>query len=60
MIKITLEIDNKIAHSCSPVEFVERYILKDITKLDCGEPETCYELYINNYAKIKITEIEQV
>jgi hypothetical protein len=34
MIKVTLEIDNKMAHSCSPLEYLRKYILKDAKLLD--------------------------
>lgn len=62
MIKVTMFIDNKTAHSCSPLKFVERFILqgaREIGDLQGFENIDGYAEYNTPYAKIKITEIEQ-
>jgi hypothetical protein len=56
MIKVTLEIDNKTAHSCSPIEFLKRYILKDTQAV----PSKNKIILLNPYALIEVTEIEQI
>ena len=53
MIKVILEIDNKTAHSCSPLEFLRKYIL-----LEAKDSAPRY--FDTPYAKIIVTEIEQI
>lgn len=65
MIKVTLEIDNKTAHPCSPLEFVRDYILKDALPINFGnhgivKGEQFYYNLDTPYAIIKITDIEQI
>jgi hypothetical protein len=65
MIKVTLEIENKMAHSCSPLEYVRDLILKDAKTLNFGnhgivKGEQFYYNLDTPYAKIKIIDIEQI
>jgi hypothetical protein len=64
MIKVTLFIDNKIAHSCSPLKFLEKFILldaKEINRDNCFHRDgyNCVAEFDNPYAKILVKEIEQ-
>ena len=62
MIKIELEIDNHTAHSCSPLKFLQRFILFDATEInwkDCNVRTSIAE-FSNPFAKIKVTSIEQI
>jgi len=64
MIKVILEIDNKTAHSCSPLEFLRKFVLLDARKrkvivgIEPGA-EFDYE-FETPYANISIKEIEQI
>ena len=58
MIKVTLEIDNKTAHSCSPLEFLRKFVLLDAKLLE-RLPWTNWE-FDTPYAKIVITNLEQI
>ena len=65
MIKVTLIIDNKTAHSCSPLEFLRKFVLLDAKAENFGnhgivKGEKFYYNLDTPYAKIKITEIEQI
>jgi len=56
MIRVLLEIDNKAAHSCSPLIFLTKFILQEAFLQ--GHHGT--DVIINTpYAKIKVTNIEQ-
>ena len=63
MIKVTLIIDNKTAHSCSPLEFLRKFVLLDAKKRKvlCGimlGGEFDYE-FETPYANIEVQKIEQ-
>lgn len=60
MIKVTLEIDNKTAHSCSPLEFLRKFILLGANEIHSKESDACIAIYETPYAKIKIITIEQI
>jgi len=58
MIRVILDIHNKTAHPCSPLEFVRKHILfkaKEIIPL-----ETNRTTYDTPYAEISINHIEQI
>ena len=57
MIRVTLEIDNKTAHSCSPIRFLQKFILHDMTETDPIKKKTTFS---NPYAKVVVEEIEQI
>ena len=63
MIKVTLEIDNKMAHSCSPLEFLRKFVLleaenrKVLCGINLGE-KFDYE-FETPYATIEVQKIEQ-
>jgi hypothetical protein len=57
MIKVTLEIDNNTAHSCSPLKYLEKFILLDAKQTT---NQDAYAQYVTPYAKILVTEIEQI
>jgi hypothetical protein len=57
MIKVTLEIDNKMAHSCSPIRFLQKFILHDMIEVDPVKKKTTFS---NPYAKVVVEEIEQI
>lgn len=59
MIRVVLEIDNKISHSCSPLDYLKKYILKNIQYELFEEQEN--SMVCDNYnAKILIKHIEQI
>ena len=61
MIKVTLEIDNKTAHSCSPLEFLRKFILLDAKTVIMDDKTWCAEEEFDTpYAKINVIEIEQI
>jgi len=61
MIKVTLEIDNKTAHSCSPLEFLRKFVLLDAKTISMDDKTWCAEEEFDTpYAKINVTEIEQI
>jgi hypothetical protein len=60
MIKVTLEIDNKTAHSCSPLEFLRKFVLLDAKEIQSHETEMSIRVYDNPYAEISINRIEQI
>lgn len=60
MIKVTLEIDNKTAHSCSPLEFLRKYILHEVCIVQSTKPYKGQFRFENNYAHITVKKIEQV
>ena len=60
MIKLTLEIDNKIACSMSPVEFVERYVLSSELVREFDRPGNVTREYDGKLLKVKIKSIKQV
>lgn len=59
MIKVTLIIDNKTAHSCSPLEFLRKYILQDAEEIKSYETEMSIRAYDTPYAIIEVQRIEQ-
>jgi len=63
MIKVTLIIDNKTAHSCSPLEFLRKFVLLDAQKrkVIVGiEPGTEFDYTFETpYANIEVQKIEQ-
>lgn len=63
MIRVTLEIDNKTAHSCSPVEFLRKFILLDAKFIHWPIHEELkhkHDCLDTPYALINIKEIEQI
>jgi len=60
MIKVTLEIDNKTAHSCSPLEFLRKFILLDAKEIRDFETELSIRQYDTPYAEISVNRIEQI
>jgi hypothetical protein len=60
MIKVTLEIDNKTAHSCSPLEFLRDYILFKAKEIRDYETESSIRRYNTPYAEISVNRIEQI
>jgi hypothetical protein len=63
MIKVTLIIDNKTAHSCSPVEFLRKFVLLEAEnrKVLCGiELGGKFAYHFDTpYANIEVQKIEQ-
>lgn len=57
MIKVTLEIDNKMAHSYSPLRYLKDYIIYGAENLVFTVNGTEIE---TPYAKITVKEIEQI
>lgn len=55
MIRVTLEIDNKTAHSCSPLEFLRKFVLLDAKAKFDGS-----QYFDTPYANIIVSEIEQI
>jgi hypothetical protein len=55
MIKVILEIDNKTAHSCSPLEFLRKFILFEAKQEFNGS-----RYFYTPYANINVIEIEQI
>jgi hypothetical protein len=53
MLKVELLIDNKTAHSCSPIKFLEKFILLDAKEIGTGRYDT-------PYAIIDVESIEQI
>jgi hypothetical protein len=60
MLKVTLIIDNKTAHSCSPLEFLRKFVLLDAKEIKSQETEMSIRDYDTPYAKIKVKKIEQI
>jgi hypothetical protein len=58
MIIVKLEIDNKFAASCSPLEFLRKYVLLDATRLDRINGED--ERFSTPNAIITVAKIEQI
>lgn len=63
MIKVTLIIDNKTAHSCSPLEFLRKFVLLDATRLTkCigNNLDGAFDYEFETpYANIEVQKIEQ-
>ena len=59
MLKVTLEIDNKTAHSCSLLKFLEKYIFQNATCVDLTTPGQ-YSAFDTPYAKIVVRKIQQL
>ena len=57
MIKVTLEIDNHTAHSCSPLEFLQKFILRSAQDEYKGKELAVYN---TPYATITVKKIEQI
>jgi hypothetical protein len=53
MLKVTIEIDNKFASGLSPIEYIKKYILKDIDNINKNYKSE------NSSAIITITSIIQ-
>jgi len=60
MIKVTLEIDNKMAHSCSPLEFLRKFVLLEAKEIKDFESEMAFKLFDTPYAEITVKKIEQI
>lgn len=62
MLKVELEINNNTAHSCSPIEFLKRYIIQDAeyTVQDMSLKPNKSVVFNNPYAKITVKKIEQI
>jgi hypothetical protein len=60
MIKVTLEIDNHTAHSCSPLKFLQTKILQDATETEKSKNCEGYAQYNTPYANILVSSIEQL
>jgi hypothetical protein len=58
MITVTLDIDNNAAHSCSPIEYIRKYILQDATLATYVNTDTV--IYKTPHANIVAREIEQI
>lgn len=59
MLKAKIEIDNYTAHSCSPKDFITKFILKDAELVKYSKKHNIV-IYKNNYAKIIFTNLEQI
>jgi hypothetical protein len=59
MITVKLDIDNKIAASCSPIEFLTKYVLKD-AQLKVEEEGKPYYTIETPIATITVKEIAQI
>ena len=63
MIKVTLIIDNKTAHSCSPLEFLRKFVLLEANRLPKrinNNLDGAFDYEFDNpYAKIEVQKIEQ-
>lgn len=60
MIKVTLEIDNNTAHSCSPLEFLRKFILREASDIIVQSKGGKVSFFDTPYAKIKVKKIEQI
>jgi hypothetical protein len=63
MITVKLDIDNKIAASCSPIEFLRKYVLREalITKVaEVDDESNPYYTIDTPYATITVKKIAQV
>jgi hypothetical protein len=60
MLKVILEIDNHTAHSCSPLEFLRKYILQDASDIVVESKGKRVFHLTTPYAKIKVKKIEQI
>jgi hypothetical protein len=60
MIKVTLEIDNKMAHSCSPLEYLRKYIIQEASDIVVQSKGGKVSFFDTPYAKIKVKKIEQI
>ena len=58
MIKVTLLIDNNTAHSCSPIKFLQKFILHDMTEIASNGKGS--QIFSNPYAKVIVKKIEQI
>ena len=59
MLKAKIEIDNYTAHSCTPLDFIKKYILKDSECIKYDE-KTKTAVYKNNYAIITLKNVRQI
>lgn len=60
MIRVTLEIDNHTAHSCSPLKFLEKFVLLDATETEASKYHARLQGEFDTpYAKILVTKLEQ-
>lgn len=59
MLKAKIEIDNYTAHSCSPKDFITKFILKDAELVKYSKKYNI-AIYKNNYAKITLENMEQI
>jgi hypothetical protein len=59
MIIVKLDIDNKIAASCSPIEFLTKYVLKD-AHLKVEDESKPYYTIETPIATITVKKIAQV
>ena len=60
MLKVVLLIDNKTAQSCSPLKFLEKFILHEAKPEDVGYGSKICQGFNTQYAHITVTEIEQI
>lgn len=59
MLKANIEIDNYTAHSCSPKDFITKFILKDAELIKYSKKHNM-AIYKNNYAQITFENMEQI
>lgn len=59
MVIVQLDIDNKIAASCSPIEFLTKYVLKD-ARLKIEDESQPYYTIETPIATITVKKIAQV
>jgi hypothetical protein len=57
MIRVTLEIDNNTAHSCSPAEYLREFILQDARLIVFNKEK---HILLTPTAVITVTELEQI
>ena len=57
MIRVVLDIDNKTAHSCSPREFIKRFVLQENVEIE--QEDSKIMILDSFYWKIKVKSIKQ-
>ena len=60
MLKVELEIYNHTAHSCSPIQFLQKYIFKEASEFIAVSKGGRVANYWTPYAKIKAKKLKQI
>lgn len=58
MLKVTIYIDNKTAHGCSPLKFLEKFILCNAQEI--VQETGSFVIYDTPHAVITVKKIEQI